>query len=321
MPEEISARVESAIRERVFPGCVVGIVRKGGERIAMPFGRLTYEEDASEVLIDATYDLASVTKSIPLASLALRMIAEGKLQPDEKVVKYLPELQSDYSATIEDLLTYRVHGAQLSKLRYRTFEEIRTHVFERGFDGPAGESVYTNLPAFLLGLIVEREEKRSLPALSHECLFGPLRMEHTTFFPSPDDCAPTEIDERGEVRGLPHDESAYVFARARRAAGHAGLFSTVPDLLNFLEALLEDKLPIISEGAVRGWGWQTEGGLLGAHPEGRFGKTGFTGTSVICDMQKGTGLTILSNRTYPKRPSDMTAINAFRSDMADIALG
>ncbi|MDP2648543.1 MAG: serine hydrolase domain-containing protein [bacterium] len=321
MHEEISARVENAIRERVFPGCVVGIVRSGGEREMFPFGRFTYEADSPEVRIDTTYDIASVTKSIPTASLALQMIAEGKLRPDEKVVKYLPEMQNDYDATIEDLLTYRIHGPQLSKLRLRTFEEIRAHVFEKGFDGPPAESVYTNLPAFLLGLIIERVEERSLPALAHERFFGPLAMEQTTFFPSPSDCAPTEIDERGEVRGAPHDESAYVFARARRAAGHAGLFSTAPDLSNFLGALLGGKLPDVAKGAMRGRGWQTEGGLLGARPEGRFGKTGFTGTSVVCDMQKGIGLVILSNRTFPKRPPDMTSINAFRSDMADIALG
>ncbi|MCR4325224.1 MAG: beta-lactamase family protein [Patescibacteria group bacterium] len=320
MHEEISARVENAIRERVFPGVVVGIVRNGGEREMLPFGRFTYEAGSPEVRVDTTYDVASVTKSISTASLALQMISERKLRLDEKVAEYLPELQNDYGATITDLLTYRVHGSQLSKLRLRTFEEIRTHVFEKGFDGPPAESVYTNLPAFLLGLVIERVEKSSLPALAHERLFGPLAMTQTTFFPSPSDCAPTEIDERGEVCGLPHDESAYVFARASRAAGHAGLFSTAPDLLNFIGALLEGKLRDVVKGAMHGRGWQIKGEFLGAHPDGRFGKTGFTGTSVVCDMQKGIGLVILSNRTFPKRPPDMTSINAFRRDIADIVL-
>jgi len=50
----------------------------------------------------------------------------------------------------------------------------------------------------------------------------------------------------------------------------------------------------------------------------RFGKTGFTGTSVALDMEKGIGLVILSNRTYPFRPKNMSAIATVRADIAAI---
>src|SRR5262249_15501650 len=155
----------------------------------------------------------------------------------DPIKTHIPELQHDQDATIEDLLRYRVRGTQMSKLKFNTFEEIRTNVLESGFEGPSGESIYTNLPAYILGIVLERVGGAMLPALAHHYFFEPLQMEHTTFFPSVSDCAPTEIDFRGEVLGLPHDESAYVFAKARRAVGHAGLFSTAGDLLNFLDAL------------------------------------------------------------------------------------
>ena len=51
-----------------------------------------------------------------------------------------------------------------------------------------------------------------------------------------------------------------------------------------------------------------------------FGKTGFTGTSILCDTDRGVGLVILSNRTYPNRPQDNSAINAFRAAVADVVL-
>ena len=51
-----------------------------------------------------------------------------------------------------------------------------------------------------------------------------------------------------------------------------------------------------------------------------FGKTGFTGCVVICDMEKGLGITILSNYTYPKRKPNSNLINKLRSDIADIIL-
>ncbi len=321
MDKQIAARVRQAIEKKAFPGCVVGVVKRDGARSVSAFGSLTYAADAEPVSERTVYDLASVTKSIPLASLALTLAAEGRLRLDDTATSFVPELQNDHGATIEDLLRYRVHGAQLSKLPHRTFEEIRTHALERGFDGPPGEEVYTNLPAFILGMVIERAAGKGLAPLADSYFFEPFSMHDTTFFPSKSNCAPTEIDARGEVRGLPHDESAYLFAMRRRAVGHAGLFSTASDLLNFLEAILTGKVPAIVEGARAGLGWQTSGDVLGSRPEGRFGKTGFTGCSVACDVERGIGLVILSNRTYPKRPPDGTAINMLRRDIADGVFG
>ena len=291
----------------------------------MPCGNLTYDSDATRVQDDTVYELASVTKSIPLASLALAFMQEGKMRLDDKVSSYLPELRNDHAATIEDLLRYRVHGVQLSELRSKTFEEIRARALESGFEGVPGKSVYTNLPAFFLGMVIERIGGASIAELGQRYFFGPLAMSSTTFFPTATGCAPTEIDDeiggRGEVRGLPHDESAYKFALARRSVGHAGLFSTAPDLLKFLGALLDGRFPAITEGAQAGLGWQTEGAFLGRNAStGSFGKTGFTGTSVCVDPQKSIAFVILSNRTYPKRPLDNAAINAFRCDIAEIVL-
>ena len=318
----INERAARAIRERVFPGCVVGVVHSAGYRLVIPSGHLTYEPGSAEVTAQTVYDLASVTKSVATASLALSLIAERKLALADRISRYIPELRNDQGATIEDLLRYRVHGVHLSKLKLRTFEEIRTHALEHGFDALPGDSIYTNLPAFFLGMAIERVGNASLAELAHRYLFAPLSMEATTYFPSPSDCAPTEIDDRGEVRGLAHDESTYVFARAGHTIGHAGLFSTAPDLLTFLESLLSGRNDDIAEGAQAGLGWQTKGAFLGAHASvGSYGKTGFTGTSVCIDPVKGLAFVILSNRTYPTRPVDNVAINAFRSDIADILLG
>lgn len=322
MPERIASRARAAIQEKVFPGCVIGIARHG-KREVLPFGSLTYEGEP--VTADTVYDLASVTKSIPTASLAIELMSAGVFSLAHTVKMFVPGLQNDYGATIEDLLRYRVHGISLSKLRVDTFEEIRAHALEHGFDAPPGESVYTNLPAFLLGLVIERATGESLAALAHEHFFEPLNMTHTTFFPSASDCAPTEIDFRGppvragEVRGLPHDESAYLFAKVRRSAGHAGLFSTAGDLLTFAEALHGGGFPSIVDAAQRGLGWQREGDFLGPlSGSGAFGKTGFTGTSIAIDLKRKTTLAILSNRTYPHRPQDSSAINAFRREIANI---
>lgn len=75
----------------------------------------------------------------------------------------------------------------------------------------------------------------------------------------------------------------------------------------------------IVEGAQQGLGWEVDREWMGERRSDKtFGKTGFTGTSLLCDMEKGIGLVILSNRTYPHRPPDNSSINAFRKDIADI---
>ncbi len=315
----IEARACRAIDERVFPGCVIGLIRANGSRMTIPVGTLRYQA-IEYVREDTIYDLASITKSIPIASLALLMIAEGKMRLSDTVKTYLPEFQNDFGATIEDLMRYRVRGARMAHLRYTTFEEIRTHIFEHGFDGPPGESAYTNLPAFLLGIIVERIGGASLPVLTHKNFFEPLEMDDTTFFPHDlERVAPTEIANDEEIRGIVHDESARLFARRRRTVGHAGLFSTVPNLLNFLQTLQKRTYPMVVEGAEQGLGWQVSELWMGRkRGEKTFGKTGFTGTSMVCDIERGIGLVILSNRTYPKRPETDEAIFQFRTDIADI---
>ncbi len=307
------------MHERVFPGCVIGIVQALGQKTILSFGHLTYE--ASErVREDTIYDLASVTKSIPVALLALETLDLAK-----PVVDYLPELECDFGATVADLLAYRVRGQRMSEMR-GSADDITACIMRRGFAGPTGRAEYTNLPAFLLGMILERVGGDTLENLARQHIFEMLGMEHTFFlnkkgFPL-SSFAPTEIDESGdEVRGIVHDESARIFAREGRAVGHAGLFSTASDVLTVLGAFLRGDFPHAAAGAERGLGWQIEGDFLGANArDGVFGKTGFTGTSIVCDMRHRIAFVILSNRTYPHRPADSRAINAFRADVANVVL-
>lgn len=313
--ERIAARVEQAIRERVFPGCVIGTVRDGKYSI-LPFGHLRYE-GGMPVDERTIYDLASITKSIPTSILALEM-----LDLERTVSSYLPELERDFGATVSDLLMYRVGGPRMSMLANKTGDEIVAHILQRGFDAPPGRSEYSNLPAFLLGLILELETHTGIDRLADEQIFQPLCLERTSFMYARDsDVAPTEIEGDAELRGIVQDESARAFAYDKRAVGHAGLFSDTHDLLLVLEALLRGGFPNALAGAQRGFGWHIEGDLLGSKPQrGFFGKTGFTGTSVTCDAGRSIGLVILSNRTYPHRPKDSSAINAFRRDIVDIVM-
>ena len=85
LTEMISKRAQQAIAEKVFPGCVIGLIRAprpagafgeggNGSMEIIPVGTLAYSDD-QEVKPDTIYDIASITKSIPTASLALTVPA------------------------------------------------------------------------------------------------------------------------------------------------------------------------------------------------------------------------------------------------------
>lgn len=52
-----------------------------------------------------------------------------------------------------------------------------------------------------------------------------------------------------------------------------------------------------------------------------FGKTGFTGASIVADPSKGAAVVLLSNFTYPHREKNADRIHAFRAILSDTFFG
>jgi CubicO group peptidase (beta-lactamase class C family) len=103
----ISRVMERAIADRVFPGGVVGVIRRG-RRLVLPFGHLTYQAKSAAVHTDTCYDAASITKSIPTNALILKYLEEDRLHLDDLVRDYVPELNNAYrdDIRVKHLLTY-----------------------------------------------------------------------------------------------------------------------------------------------------------------------------------------------------------------------
>jgi len=76
---EIRELVHSAIAERMFPGAVVYVSRRGEVLFHEAFGLTTYEPSASRpIRLDDRFDLASLTKLYTTA-LVLRLVEQGTL--------------------------------------------------------------------------------------------------------------------------------------------------------------------------------------------------------------------------------------------------
>jgi CubicO group peptidase (beta-lactamase class C family) len=316
----------------LFSSCCVGVSRNGETEIL-----------AFNCEKDSIFDCASITKSMPTGYLALKTIENGLLSLETPVAEILPDFAKhhDSSAKIFHLLTHSLdYRFPMSSLKDLPPQEIWLRICSHKFEIPPGELFcYGNANSILLGKALENIYKAPLDKLAKEKLFEPLKMKDTGWHPlewvAKKRIIPTEICPwRGrELIGETHDESAWKLEQEFRAVGSAGIFSTVPDILKFLRHIMESEFLIknLTTNAFKKSGECTALGFelnnekfMGKIKEGEaiFGKTGFTGTSFICNPKNKLCLVILSNYTYPRRKPNADQINEFRAKLAeDVAVG
>lgn len=344
--EQVEKVLQAAIDTHIFPGCAVGIYNDGKTYI-ITAGNHTYDKASPQITDDTLYDVASVTKAIPVSSLALKLLNDGKISLEDKLIDYVPEFIGSYREMIriEHLLTHTLHfDFRLSDSKdLNNFQILGKILSAKLKNEPGKHFFYANATSILLGMVIERCYRKTLAQAAQEVFFEPLGMIDSVFetrnYPL-QRIAPTEMDPwRGRLmQGEVHDESAW--ALRPKIVGSAGLFSTVPDLLKFVQMLLNGgvymgkrffKPEIIkamhtnqrgSADERTGLGWElNQSSFMGtAHSSDAFGKTGFTGCSVLIEPHKNTGLVLLSNHIYPRRRENRDAINRIRCELANCVL-
>lgn len=326
---EVESVINKAINEKVFPGAVVLVWKNGRIIYQNSFGRLTYDQNSSEVKLNTIYDLASLTKVVATTTAAMICLDRELLSLEDKVVKYLPEFGSygKEKITIKNLLLHNSGLPAWKKFYGRdlSYNEVLSEIFNSSLEYKTGEkTIYSDLGIITLGKIIEKVTGKTLDTFCKEEIFKPLGM-NLTFFNPPDSlkklCAPTEKDKYWRMKTLQgevHDETS---AMLNGVAGHAGLFSTAVDISKLMamlmsKGLLDNKEYIkkstielftkrYSVESTRALGWDTKsdsGSSAGNYfSKNSFGHTGFTGTSIWADPEKNLFVIFLTNRVYPTR--------------------
>lgn len=338
--KSLNTLFESAIASGVFSKAVVGFTSEEGMEIR-----------AYGTPEDSVFDIASVTKVCPTSTLALKRVLNGELDLDAKVIEFLPELRTNYrnEILVRHLLTHSLdYRVPMSSLKRLPPEQILDSLFQYRFKQQPGTVFnYGNPASILLGLVLMRiSGGKNLQELGEEEFFKPLGMTRSGWDPltrvAKEEIVATEEDNwRGRIiQGEIHDESAFVL-RKFFPVGSAGMFSTVPDLLKFVTMILNDGvfegkrvmpsgiLKLVSTNALEGrvkdectaLGWELDAiKFMGnVHNPHMFGKTGFTGSSIVADAEKKMAVVLLSNFTYPKREDSAARINDFRSKLSELA--
>jgi len=348
MPARLDSIIRVGLAEGAAPGAAVAVGRYGRLVYIRGYGTLDYASDAPPVTPTTIYDLASLTKVIATTTSAMILEEAGKLDIDKPVAFYVPELNAPDKAgiTVRMLLTHSggleayapLYSAANGSLRGRA--EYLAAINQRPLQYPPGtQTVYSDWDMVLMQAVIERITGMSLDQYADGHIFRQLGMIDTRFRPDTNDralrarIAPTTQDSLrgGRLRGTVHDANAWALGGV---SGHAGLFSTARDLAIFAQFLLDggtfDQVRILSPQTIARWtsrqnvvgsralGWDTPtpGSSAGQYFSPRsFGHTGYTGTSLWIDPEKGVFVVLLMNRVTLR--GEATRHAQLRRDVAD----
>ena len=348
LPSRLDSIIQVGLAEGAAPGASVAVGRYGRLVFIKGYGTLDYAPDAPAVSPRTIYDLASLTKVVATTTSAMILEETGKLDLDKPVAFYVPELNAPDKAgiTVRMLLTHSggfeayapLYSAANGSLRGRA--AYLAAINQRPLQYPPGtQTIYSDWDMVLMQAVIERISGVSLDQYADGHIFRQLGMLDTRFRPDTNDravrerSAPTTQDSLrgGRLRGTVHDANAWALGGV---SGHAGLFSTARDLAIFAQFLLDggtfDQVRILAPQTIARWtsrqnvagsralGWDTPapGSSAGRYFSPRsFGHTGYTGTSLWIDPEKGVFVVLLMNRVTLR--GEATRHVQLRRDVAD----
>ena len=315
--------LQIAVATARIPGGVLGVVDRNGDRAVRVTGRAQTVPLSRPMQQDTWFDLASLTKVIFTTPRILALAEAGVIDLDAPLTSVLPDFRQYNVDAWERKITFRqCLGHQtpfpgvVPLYTYGTDpDQLRAYVLQH--EWTAGPSVYSDINFILLGIALERLERKTIRHMHAGPSFA--------WRADPDQAAATEeCHWRNRVLvGEVHDENC----SALQGSGHAGLFGTADSVLDFASGLLDGsgattgaialmRAPL-SGKRTHGWerlydGWS--GGDL-CSPD-TIGHTGFTGTGLWIDFAEGRAWTLLTNRVHPSRHFD-SGILALRRAVGD----
>lgn len=324
LPARLDSLANAAIADHAASGIAIAVGRWGRLVHLRGYGTIDWAPGSPGVTDSTLFDMASVTKVVATTTAAAILEQEGRLDIDQRVSWYLLGLRdtAKQRITVRQILTHRGGFEAFADL-YRHFrgrEQYLQQIDARPLKyAPGTQTIYSDWDLVLTGLVIERITGETLDRFAAERIFAPLGMRDSRFLPDPSlrpRIAMTEVDSaRGHIWGEVHDPNAWALGGV---AGHAGLFSSARDMAVFAQMLLNggeyNGVRILRPATVARWtapefprssralGWDTpsNNSSAGRYFSPRsFGHTGYTGTSIWVDPERGLFVVILTNRVDP----------------------
>jgi serine-type D-Ala-D-Ala carboxypeptidase len=325
--------LDRALTARAFSAVTAEIGGTAGPRWTYAAGRLGFDAAAPAVDHDTIFDLASLTKVLAAATVALRLTARRDLDLETPVRDLVPAWRDAERADVRvrDLLE---HSSGLPACRdyFRALSGrdafVRAIAEEPLEYPPRSRAVYSDLGFILLGVILEQSSGGSLAdqfagwrrAIG---LTAPLDFQPPLEWRSR--TAMTEhYESRGKtLQGEVHDQNTEALGGV---AAHAGLFGTAAAVgaaarwwlqrlqghddaatgVHASEAVIFTRRSTVP-GSSRALGWDTmlpTSSCGSGMSASAIGHTGFTGTSIWIDPERDAYYVLLTNRVLASNTSD-----------------
>ena len=269
---DLFAAVEQTMVEHHVPGVAVGVLADGEERHE-GFG-VTSVDHPLEVTPETLFQIGSISKTFT-GTVAMYLVAEGKLDLDRPVREYMPHLElSDVDATTHATMRHLLShtGGWVGDYFDDTgwgddavalyVERMRTLPQQT----PVGELwAYNNAGFALAGRVIEVVSGQRFEDIVKERIFEPLGMETSTYWPW------EAMLHRFAVGHTAHDGSVQVASPwpvGRSAHPAGGIASTTRELLRYarlhldpppeLAPMQEPQAPAAGDGEWVGITWYGE---------------------------------------------------------------
>lgn len=343
--------LRQAIKSGAVPGAVAYIGHSDGVVHRVAAGSRALLPRREPMTLATIFDLASLTKILVTAPLAVEAGVRGELSLFDRVDRWLEETRDTKVGRLplHLLLTHTAGFVPDNPMKdYRGGKRALVSAIAREpLEAASGTKfIYSDVGYVLLQAVLERRFGKRLDALAEERIFQPLGYRDTRFGTRARDrarVAPTERVRGVWLKGRVHDPRT----RSRALggiAGHAGVFGTGAEVARFAAMILAGGVSgnrkILSEATIRAMTTNQAPGNVAARrgfgfdiespysaPRGRlfsrdsFGHTGWTGVSVWIDPACDGYLVLLTNSIHPNGHKDLKPFRAEAATLAARGLG
>ncbi len=249
MKKKVEEFIGKKIDKGIYPGCQVLIGRQGDVVLNLSLGSKAKgsASQADKVNENTLFNIESITKVMVTLPLTFKLVEEGRITLDDRVVNYIPEFGTNKEkekVTIRDLLNFTGGiplddpvGCEEAASKGDLKKAWNLHYTQELAYQPGTKVFYSDVSCRILGKLLERVMEKSLSLAAKEWIFDPLGMKNTMFNPQDkENCAATGKSDNGRLlRGeLTQDLEHYL----GEVLGSDGLFSTAKDMFVFSQMIL-----------------------------------------------------------------------------------
>lgn len=316
------ALLAEAVADGVIPGASYCVRSAGVVHHRFTVGRAEIRPEARPATDDTAWDLASLTKVLATTPVAMALVREGRISPDERVSTWLPEGPAD--VTLGHLLSHSSGlpaWASYSEIlesdeagSAHTRADVLTHATQMNLEArPGSRYRYSDIGFLVLCAVLEEAGGAPLSTLFERYVAGPSGVDLRWGWSGA--AATEDCPVRGRVIvGEVHDLNAWMMGGV---STHAGLFGTAAAVAALGAWQLRAFHGCDSEGldpaTVRRffgaagagshhWGWDgvSPGGSAGdLWPTDGVGHLAFTGCSIWMAPRQDLVVALCTNRVHP----------------------